>query len=157
VEWKTAVSVLKPEHRDQLRFEQRGGLLRNVLTLEVPSLAAEAVAEILDQALTQASVSRGEIRGWMMHAGGRDVLNALRLKLGLSQEELRWSSEVLHEGSKVSRQKSSAFACEITAKSTLNNRINGFAAFEWNLGKPCEIEDSGILSLPPLQYPVLSC
>jgi predicted naringenin-chalcone synthase len=100
VEWKTAVSVLKPEHRDQLRFEQRGGLLRNVLTLEVPSLAAEAVAEILDQALTQASVSRGEIRGWMMHAGGRDVLNALRLKLGLSQEELRWSSEVLHEGVK---------------------------------------------------------
>jgi alkylresorcinol/alkylpyrone synthase len=97
VEWKTAVSVLKPAHRDQLRFEQRGGILRNVLTLEVPALAAQAVAEILDQALNQASVSRGEIRGWMMHAGGRDVLNALRLKLGLAPEDLRWSSEVLRD------------------------------------------------------------
>ena len=97
VEWKTAVSVLKPAHRDQLRFEQRGGMLRNVLTLEVPALAAEAVAEILDQALTQASVSRGEIRGWILHAGGRDVLNALRLKLGLAPEDLRWSSEVLRD------------------------------------------------------------
>jgi predicted naringenin-chalcone synthase len=97
VEWKTAVSVLKPAHRDQLRFEQRGGLLRNILTVEVPAIAAQAVAEILDQALAQASVSREEIRGWMMHAGGRDVLDALRLKLGLTPEDLRWSSEVLRD------------------------------------------------------------
>ncbi len=97
VEWKTAVSVLKPEHRERLRFEQRDGLLRNILTVEVPNVAAQAVAEILDQALTQASVSRGEIRGWIMHAGGRDVLNALRLKLGLAPEDLRWSSEVLRD------------------------------------------------------------
>jgi alkylresorcinol/alkylpyrone synthase len=97
VEWKTAVTVLKPEHRDLLRFEQRGGMLRNVLTLQVPALAAETVAEILDHALTQASVSREAIRGWLMHAGGRDVLNALRLKLGLAQEDLRWSSEVLRD------------------------------------------------------------
>jgi len=97
VEWKTAVSLLNPAHRDQLRFEQRGGMLRNVLTRKVPALAAEAVAEILDQALTQASVSRGEIRGWILHAGGRDVLNALRLKLCLAQEDLRWSSEVLRD------------------------------------------------------------
>jgi predicted naringenin-chalcone synthase len=97
VEWKTAVSVLKPALRDRLRFEQRGGILRNLLSLEVPALAATAVAEILDQALTQASVARGEIRGWMLHAGGRDVLKALRLALGLAPEDLRWSSEVLRE------------------------------------------------------------
>jgi alkylresorcinol/alkylpyrone synthase len=102
VEWKTAVSTLKPAQRDLLRFEQRGGMLRNVLTLEVPALAAESVAEILDQALTRASVSRGEISGWMMHAGGRDVLNALRLKLGLAPEDLRWSSEVLRDFGNIS-------------------------------------------------------
>jgi alkylresorcinol/alkylpyrone synthase len=97
VEWKTSVSVLKPEHRDRLRFEQRDGMLRNVLTLQVPALAAQAVEEILNQALTQASVFREEIRGWILHAGGRDVLNALRLKLGLTPKDLRWSSEVLRD------------------------------------------------------------
>jgi predicted naringenin-chalcone synthase len=97
VEWKSAVSVLKPAHRDKLRFEQRGGMLRNLLTLEVPALAAEGVEEILNQALTQASLSRETIRGWILHAGGRDVLKALRCKLDIAPEDLRWSSEVLHE------------------------------------------------------------
>ena len=95
VEWKSTVSVLKPAHRDALRFELRDGMLRNILTLQVPALAAEAVEEILGQALAEAGVSRNEIRAWILHAGGRDVLNALRLKLRLAPEDLRWSSEVL--------------------------------------------------------------
>jgi alkylresorcinol/alkylpyrone synthase len=97
VEWVTAVSVLKPEHRDRLRFEQRDGMLRNVLSLHVPALAAQAVEEILQQALVQASVSREDICGWILHAGGRDVLNALRLKLSLTPADLRWSAEVLRD------------------------------------------------------------
>lgn len=95
VEWKSAVSVLKPAQRDALRFEQRKGMLRNVLTLQVPALAAQAMEEVLGQALAQAGVARDEIRGWILHAGGRDVLNALRLKLGLGPADLRWAAEVL--------------------------------------------------------------
>jgi len=95
--------VLKPNQRDLLRFEQRDGMLRNVLTLEVPDLAAEAVSETLDMALADAGVSRGEIRTWILHAGGRDVLKALRLRLGLVPEDLRWSEEVLrHYGNQSS-------------------------------------------------------
>jgi alkylresorcinol/alkylpyrone synthase len=97
VEWAVATSVLKPEHRNQLRLEQRGGMLRNRLTLEVPGLAAEAVEEILEQALMRAAVSRDEIRGWILHAGGRDVLQAVRRRLNLAPEDLRWSAEVLRE------------------------------------------------------------
>ena len=95
VEWKTAVSVLKPGQRDLLRFEQRDGRLRNVLTRQVPALAAQAANEVLGQALAQAHVSRDSIRGWILHAGGRDVLDALRLKLDLAPEDLCWSAEVL--------------------------------------------------------------
>ncbi len=42
VDWKFAASVLKPEKRDLLRFEHRDGMLRNVLTLGVPAVAAQA-------------------------------------------------------------------------------------------------------------------
>ncbi len=97
VEWKSTVSILKPAQRDVLRFDQRNGMLRNMLTLQVPALAAQAVEEVLGQALAEGGVSRDEIHGWIFHAGGRDVLNALRRKLDLAPEDVRWSSEVLRE------------------------------------------------------------
>lgn len=97
VEWKHAVSLLQPARRDQLRFEQRGGKLRNILTLEVPGLAAEAAREVLGQTLASDGVCRGDIREWILHAGGRDVLEALRRRLELEPRDLRWSAEVLRE------------------------------------------------------------
>ena len=97
VQWTSAVSVLNPAHRDKLRFEQRGGMLCNVLTLDVPELAAQAVQETLGQALTQAGVSRAEIQGWILHPGGRDVLTALCRKLELGPEDVRWSAQVLRD------------------------------------------------------------
>ena len=39
IEWKAAGTRLTPEDRDQLRFEKRGGMLRNILSPEVPALA----------------------------------------------------------------------------------------------------------------------
>ena len=97
VEWKTVASVLKPAQRDALRFEQRDGMLRNILTLEVPAMAAEAVEEILGQALADASISRAEIRQWILHAGGRDVLRAVRSRLDLTPDDLRWSAGTLRD------------------------------------------------------------
>jgi len=97
IQWRTTASVLKPIQRDLLRFEQRDGMLRNVLTLQVPSIAAKATGETLEMALAEAGVSRDEIRTWILHAGGRDVLNALRQELGLGPEALRWSAEVLRQ------------------------------------------------------------
>lgn len=97
VEWVTAASVLRPAQRDQLRFEHRAGMLRNVLSLEVPSLAADAVEQTLDQALAQAAISRRDIRGWILHPGGRDVLNAVRRRLDLDVDDLRFSAEVLRK------------------------------------------------------------
>ena len=38
-----------------------------------------------------------EIAAWILHGGGRDVLLALRRRLVLPEESLRWSSSVLRE------------------------------------------------------------
>jgi alkylresorcinol/alkylpyrone synthase len=97
VEWREGVSVLQPEHRDLLRFEQRAGMLRNVLTVQVPELAAQAVSDVLSKALDASSATRKEVCAWLAHAGGRDVLNALQSRLALSPEDLRWSAGVLRD------------------------------------------------------------
>ena len=95
VEWKGAVSLNNPAERDALRFEQRGGMLRNILTPRVPALAAHHAEIVLDQALREAGVSRGEITAWLWHPGGRKILEALQKKLGLAASDVRWSKEVL--------------------------------------------------------------
>ena len=82
VEWKAAGSVLCPAERDALRFEQRGGMLRNILTREVPALAAKHVANLLADMLNRHPLKRAEVTGWILHAGGREVLAAAQLEEG---------------------------------------------------------------------------
>jgi alkylresorcinol/alkylpyrone synthase len=95
VEWKAAASVMAPEHRDALRFEQRGGMLRNILTLPVPKLAARHASRVLDDALAAAEIDRSRIGGWILHAGGRRVLECLREDLALDERDTRWSASML--------------------------------------------------------------
>jgi predicted naringenin-chalcone synthase len=97
VEWKSAASQLVPAHRDALRFEQKGGMLRNILTAEVPRLAAVQAGRLLAESLAAANVQREQVAGWIWHTGGRDVLRALREQLGLSDADLRHSAAVLRE------------------------------------------------------------
>ena len=97
VEWKTSGSLLSPANRDQLRFEQRQGMLRNVLASRVPELAALQVERLLGQMLDGSAVSRRSIKAWILHPGGRDVLTAVREKLELTLADVRWSSAVLSE------------------------------------------------------------
>lgn len=62
-----------PAARDQIRFEQREGKLRNLLAPSVPALAAETVARML--AAEPADLpAPARI---LSHPGGRDVLDAI--------------------------------------------------------------------------------
>jgi alkylresorcinol/alkylpyrone synthase len=97
VECGTIGSLLNPGEREALRFEQRGGMLRNVLTRPVPKLAAEHAERVLDRMLAEADLGREDIAQWVWHAGGRDVLVAIKNRLGLSEEQLEHSSAVLRE------------------------------------------------------------
>jgi len=97
IEWRETVSITIPQARDALRFEHRAGMLRNVLTRAVPRLAAEHANEVLVKALDRAGLVREQIDGWIMHAGGRDVLIALENRLDLPAHALRYSRDALRK------------------------------------------------------------
>ena len=97
VEWKDSASLLEPSRRDALKFEQRAGMLRNILTREVPALAADYAQQVLDTVLHRAGLGRDDISAWIMHAGGRDVLRALERRLELAPADLRYSAAMLRE------------------------------------------------------------
>jgi alkylresorcinol/alkylpyrone synthase len=97
VEWKLSGSLLNPGDRDALRFEQKQGMLRNILRPEVPGLAAEQAQRVLESVLTKAKLRQQDVKAWVFHPGGRDVLTALQQRLGLNGTDLRWSAAVLEE------------------------------------------------------------
>ena len=97
IEWKDSTSLVDPRHRAALMFEQRNGMLRNILTRAVPALAADYAQRVLGTVLGRAGLHPGDIGTWVMHAGGRDVLRALEAQLELQPDDLRYSAAMLRD------------------------------------------------------------
>lgn len=97
VQWKHAASLIQTDQRDALYFEQRQGMLRNILTRQVPALAASHASGLLHDVLKTAGITQGDIRCWIMHAGGRDVLQSLQKRLELDDHAFRYSAATLRE------------------------------------------------------------
>lgn len=102
IRWKASGSIVGPEDRDELRFQLANGMLRNILTQQVPALAAEYVETVLDRVIGENGVHRDDLTAWIMHAGGREILLAIRERLGLTDHDLRWSANVLRHFGNVS-------------------------------------------------------
>jgi predicted naringenin-chalcone synthase len=72
----------RPEHREKVRFVNSGGRLKNQLHRSVPDIAAEAVRELWSRRTSEPNKV-------IAHTGGRDVIEALEAKLGISLPESR--------------------------------------------------------------------
>ena len=88
IEWKDSASLIEPAERKALMFEQRDGMLRNILTREVPALAADYAQRVLQTVLGRAGLHSDDVAAWIMHAGGRDVLLALETPLRARRRRL---------------------------------------------------------------------
>jgi len=97
IEWTDSMSLTDPSKRSALMFEQRDGMLRNILTRAVPALAAENARRVLDTVLGRAGLRTADVGTWIMHAGGRDVLAALERAFELEAQDFRYSAAMLRE------------------------------------------------------------
>jgi alkylresorcinol/alkylpyrone synthase len=123
IEWIDSASLIEPAERKALMFEQREGMLRNILTREVPSLAAEYADHVLETVLVRAGLVPGDIAAWIMHAGGRDVLLALEKRFELQDREaFRYSAAMLREYGNLS----SAFVYFVLAAALADDAPGGW-------------------------------
>lgn len=95
VRWVDTETFQSAADRDYLRFETRGGLLRNILAPQVPALAAKHAETVLSSLLARRGLDRAGIGTWLLHAGGREVLAALRQRLVLEPSATDLSAEIL--------------------------------------------------------------
>ena len=63
IEWKSAGTLMNVGDRDELRFERRRGMLRNILSPAVPELAAKHVDQVLTEGLEREGLSRDRDHG----------------------------------------------------------------------------------------------
>jgi predicted naringenin-chalcone synthase len=70
IEWIDSTSLIDPSKRQALMFEQRDGMLRNILTRAVPGLAAAYARRVLDTVLDRAGSARRRYQR-VDHARGR--------------------------------------------------------------------------------------
>jgi predicted naringenin-chalcone synthase len=97
VSWKTCGSILIPQDRDLLRFEHKNGMLRNILASCVPDVAGRHARTVFDQVTKKAELEKSDIKAWILHAGGREVLGALQQSLSLTAEDITFSAANLRE------------------------------------------------------------
>lgn len=67
------------------------------LVRELPELAAEGLSELVDDFLGAYGIERAAIDHWLVHPGGRRIIESIQEALGLSREQVADSYEVLSE------------------------------------------------------------
>jgi predicted naringenin-chalcone synthase len=95
-------SLTLPEWREALRFRTDGGHLRNVLSRDVPVRAGAACRRLVLELLDAHAVTPAHIAHWVMHAGGRLVLDAVERALELPAAALDAARAVLHDSGNLS-------------------------------------------------------
>jgi alkylresorcinol/alkylpyrone synthase len=87
-------SGIYPEYREELRYRNDGGLLRNFLSMKVPVIGARTISEVTSLLLERNGLSKDDIGWWAVHPGGTLVLAQVAKKMKLGEKALRFSYDV---------------------------------------------------------------
>ncbi len=92
-------SQVIPEAVDAMRFDwaQEHGKFSFVLAQEVPYVVGANAEQIIDRLLRGAGLRRSEISHWLVHSGGKKVIDSVKINLGLTADDLRHTSSVLRD------------------------------------------------------------
>lgn len=88
-------SYFDPAHLDLLGYRWVEGRLKVLLSNRVPEVVPPLLRETADILLRRNGLSRQDVRYWILHPGGRSVLENLQRELGLTVEQTYWSWEVM--------------------------------------------------------------
>ncbi|MFD8751219.1 3,5-dihydroxyphenylacetyl-CoA synthase DpgA [Kitasatospora sp. NPDC059577] len=64
---------------------------------EIPYVVGANAERVVDGLLSGAGLRRGDIAQWLVHSGGKKVIDAVRLNLGLTRHDVRHTTGVLRD------------------------------------------------------------
>ena len=90
-------SRLIPENIGAMRFDwdDHHGKFNFYLDRDVPYVIGSHAELVIDTLLSGTGLHRKDIAHWIVHSGGKKVIDAIRINLGLSKHDLRHTTQVL--------------------------------------------------------------
>ena len=88
-------TFIDSERIDEVGLQHRNGKLRIVLGESIQHLAGPMIEKALQQLLQRHGLSRSQIRFWVIHPGGRKVIDRVQKHFGMTDAQLRFSRSVL--------------------------------------------------------------
>ncbi|WP_432994420.1 3,5-dihydroxyphenylacetyl-CoA synthase DpgA [Dactylosporangium sp. CA-233914] len=94
-----ATSRIIPEAVDAMRYDwdERLGRFSFFLDPDVPYVVGAHAGRAVDALLHGTGLHRSDIVHWVVHSGGRKVIDAVRVNLGLTRHDVRHTLDVLRE------------------------------------------------------------
>ena len=95
----TFASHIVPEQWGAMRFDwhPERHRWRFFLSKDIPYILGVHADKPINRLLQGAGVRRGDIEHWVMHTGGGSVIDAIKLKLNLSEHDVRHTRSVLRD------------------------------------------------------------
>jgi polyketide synthase Type III len=88
-------TFLDTEQIEEVGLQHKEGKLRIVLGASVQHLAGPMIETALQQLLRRHGLSQSDIRFWVVHPGGRKVIDNVQKHFGMTDDQLRFSRSVL--------------------------------------------------------------
>ncbi|MFB7852942.1 3,5-dihydroxyphenylacetyl-CoA synthase DpgA [Streptomyces sp. NPDC056053] len=84
---------------DAMRYDwdDRQGRLSFFLDPQIPYVIGAHVEEVVDRLLAGAGLRRSAVRHWLVHGGGKKVVDAVRVNLRLTRHDVRHTTAVLRD------------------------------------------------------------
>jgi 3,5-dihydroxyphenylacetyl-CoA synthase len=88
-------TFLDTEQIEEVGLQHRNGKLRIVLGASIQHLAGPMIETALQQLLRRHGLAQSNIRFWVVHPGGRKVIDNVQKHFGMTDDQLRFSRSVL--------------------------------------------------------------
>lgn len=88
-------TFLNSDHIEEVGLKHQDGKLRIILGASIHKLAGPMIDVALQRLLQRHELSRSGVRFWLIHPGGRKVINSVQQYMGLTDVQMRFSRTVL--------------------------------------------------------------
>jgi len=89
--------LMIPEAREEMRFDFEAGKFSFYLGWEIPYLLGEHIATPVDALLRRNGLKRRDVKHWVVHSGGKKVVDSIKYNIGLTEHDVRHTRSVLQE------------------------------------------------------------